>query len=109
MDNQSQLIFQNEMAGRSVHCMSQRNYTDIGQNYGADLPDFIKAVRLVLLGCKEGASAKKPWRVGMTGSTDTTKRLSSLHRLFGAIRPRCWYRRRFCSPCLLPPSPGITG
>ena len=62
-------FFKNEMAGRSVHLyVTEELITDIGQNYGADLPDFIKAVKAGPIGvqgkgiCEKALQSMDDWK-----------------------------------------------
>ena len=62
-------FFKNEMAGRSVHLyVTEELMTDIGQNYGADLPDFIKAVKAGPIGvqgkgiCEKALQSMDDWK-----------------------------------------------
>src|SRR4028118_1150127 len=62
-------FFKNEMAGRSVHLyVTEELITDIGQNYGADLPDFIKAVKAGAIGvqgksiCEKALQSMDDWK-----------------------------------------------
>lgn len=62
-------FFKNEMVGRSVHLyVTEELITDIGQNYGADLPDFIKAVKAGPIGvqgkgiCEKALQSMDDWK-----------------------------------------------
>ncbi len=55
-------FFKPEMAGSTVHLyVTQQLITDIGQNYGADLPDFIKAVKTGPVGVQGNGICQKAW------------------------------------------------
>jgi hypothetical protein len=62
-------FFKNEMAGRSVHLyVTEELITDIGQNYGADFSDFIKAVKTGSIGvqgkgiCQKALQSMDDWK-----------------------------------------------
>ncbi len=62
-------FFKNEMAGRSVHLyVTEELITDIGQNYGADFSDFIKAVKTGPIGaqgkgiCQKALQSMDDWK-----------------------------------------------
>jgi hypothetical protein len=62
-------FFRPEMAGRSIHLyVTEELITDIGQNYGADLSDFIKAVKTGPIGvqgkgiCQKALQSMKYWK-----------------------------------------------
>jgi len=62
-------FFKNEMAGRSVHlCVTEELLRNIGQNYGTDLADFIKAVKTGIIGlpgksiCQKALQSMDYWK-----------------------------------------------
>ena len=62
-------FFKNEMAGRSVHlCVTEELLRNIGQNYSADLADFIKAVKTGIIGlpgkgiCQKALQSMDYWK-----------------------------------------------